>query len=401
MEESMKNKIIQKSTLVVLCVFIAVIARAEVGVISNEIKIGTIQDLSGPLAFLGTGVRDGAMLYFKFINARGGVHGRKIKFIYEDDGYQPPRAVQACKKLVVRDRIFCLFLVLGSAQVNAMYPFLAHRGIPCINPGTQNRVMGIPPRKYLFLADTTYTTMGKLSVEYIVEDLMIKNPKIACIYQDDTPGHDWRNGVRIGCRHYGLNVLELSYRRGAVDFSSQLAKCKDAGITHILMWTAVREPAFIMKEAQRLDYKATYFTSTASMDKKVLDLAGDSVGFSNGFYCTGVINDPITESNAAIRELKRNFARYGTCKITNFYNVYGYQSAKTLVEGLKRAGKNLTREGFIKALETLKNYNNGILAPITWGKNRRAGGNAVKMYKAINGYWRPIGKWRFSRIKEE
>jgi branched-chain amino acid transport system substrate-binding protein len=378
---------------------IATVCLAEEGVTANEIRIGSIMDLSGPIAFMGKGVSDGVKLYFKYINDQGGVHGRKLRLILEDDGYQPPRAVQACKKLITRNRVFCLFAILGSAQCNAMYPFLASRGIPLVLPATQNRDMGTPPRKYMFLADTDYTTQAKIAVEYIVEDMGVKRPKLACIYQDDTPGHDWRNGSRIAARHYGLDLLELSYKRGSVDFSSQVARCKDAGITHVLMWTLVREPAFILKEAKRIHYRAVYFTSTASMTKKILDLCGSAADYTKGLYCTGIVNDPISENTAGIRELKRNIAKYGMCKITNFYNGYGYQHAKTLVEGLRRAGKNLTREGLIRAFETFKNYNNGLLAPITWGPNRRAGGNAVKMFKAKNGYWKPIGTWRFSRIK--
>lgn len=382
-------------------IFVGGVCWAEVGISKDEIKIGGTGDLSGPVAFLGTGVRDGAVLYFKYINDEGGIHGRKIRYVFEDDGYQSPRAVQACKKLVTRDKVFCMFMVVGSAQVNAMYPFLESRGIPCLLPATQNRDMAVPPRKYLFLADPTYTTQAKLAMEYIVEDMGVKNPKIACIYQDDTPGHDWRNGARIGTKYYGLDLLELPYKRGAVDFSSQMAKCKNAGVTHILMWTLVREPAFIMKEAQRLQYKALYIAATPSGTKKVIHLAGDSIDYSNGFYLTAIINDPLSENTPGIRELKENMARYKMCDIENFYNAYGYQAAMTLVEGLKRVGRNLTREGLIKALETFKDFDNGFLAPITWGPNLRAGGSAIKMFKVKNGYWKPVGDWRFSKIKEE
>lgn len=374
---------------------------AEEGVTDTQIKIGGVGDLSGPIAFMGKGVRDGALCYFKDVNDQGGVHGRKIDFIYEDDGYQAPRAVQACKKLITRDHVFCVFLVLGSAQSNAMYPLLASKKIPLVTPATQNRAMAIPPREYLFLADPTYTSQGKLAVEYIVEDMGVKDPKIACIYQDDTPGQDWERGVHIGAKHYGLKVLDLPYKRGATSFSSQVAKCKEAGITHVLMWTLVREPAMILKEAQRMNYKPVFITATPSMAKKALDLAGDAVDFSSGLYCTGMVNDPATESTAGLEEFKKNMAKYKIGDVNNFYCLYGYQAAKTLVEGLQRAGRDLTREGLIKALETFDNFDNGILAPITWGPDQRAGGSAVRMYQAKGGKWVPIGNWRFSKIKEQ
>lgn len=396
--------VIKKSTWVLMVVMgilltICGAGFAEVGVSNTEIKIGATMDLSGPIAFMGKSVRDGALLYFKYVNDQGGVYGRKINFKVEDDGYQSPRAVQGAKKLITRDKVFCMFLILGSAQSNAMYPILKAQGIPLITPATQNEAMGVPPRKYLFLADTTYTSQGKLAVEYIMEDMGVKKPKFACIFQDDTPGHDWRNGVRIGTQHYGLDVLELAYKRGSVDFSSQIAKCKEAGITHLLVWSLVREPAILMKEAQRLEYKPTYFYANPSINKKVLELAGDAPSYNPKIYATNIMIDQYRENTPAIQLFKENIAKYGMCSLKDAYNVYGYQAALTLVEGLKRAGKDLTREGLVKAFESFDNYDNGIMGPITWGPNLRAGGNSVKVFQAKEGDWHSIMEgFRFSKI---
>ena len=313
-------------------------ANAEVGVTDDEIKVGGIMDLSGPIAFLGKGVRDGAMIYFNYINDNGGVHGRKINYLTEDDGYQSPRAVQACKKLVTRDKVFCLFGVVGSAQVYAMYPFLEARGVPIITPATQNRDMAVPPKKYLFLADTTYTAQGKLAVEWIVDDRGEKNPKIAVLYQDDAPGHDWKHGVAIGCKHYGLEFLDLPYKRGSVDFSSQIAKCKESGITHILMWTLVREPAMVLGECKRLEYKPTVITANPSISVKVLQLAGDTAFYVNGFYATNIMFDPLAEKSASYDLFREKQKEYGIGDPEDYYCVYGCQAAMTFVEGLKRAG---------------------------------------------------------------
>ncbi len=384
-----------------LCLLWGVVCWAEVGVTNNEIKIGCIADQSGPIAFMGKGVTDGAKLYFQYINDQGGINGRKINFLIEDDGYQPPRAVQAAKKLITKDKIFCFFMILGSAQVNAMYPLVETEGIPIVAPATQNRDMGVPPRKLLFLADTHYTAQGKLAVEYIVETMGEKKPKIACIYQDDTPGHDWRHGVNVGAKFYGLEVLDLPYKRGTVDFSSQMAKCKEAGITHCLLWTLVREPAILMKEAQRLQYKPTYFYANPSINKKVLELAGDALTYNPKIYATNIMIDPYRAKTPAMQLFEKNCAKYKTATIENSYNVYGYQAALTLVEGIKRAGKDLTRAGLIKALESFNKFDNGIMAPITWGPNLRAGGNSIKVFQVKEGDWHDITPgWHFSKIPD-
>ena len=396
----------KKSTLIIVMVmFMSVFGTgyvfAEVGVTDSEIKIGGILDLSGPIAFMGKSVSDGSKLYFKYINDQGGIHGRKINYLVEDDGYKAPRAVQAVKKLITRDKVFCIFSVLGSAQSNAMYPILKAKGIPLILPATQNQDMGVPPRKYLFLGDPTYTLQGKVAIEYIVEDMGIKNPKIACIYQDDTPGHDWRNGVRIGTKHFGLDVLELPYKRGTVDFSSQIVKCKNAGITHMLVWSLIREPGIMMKEAQRLQFKPTYIYATPSISKKVLELSGDALDYNDDIYGTSIWVDALREETPNLKLLKETIDKYGMGSIGDAFIVYGFQSAITLVEGLKRAGKDLTREGLIKALETFKNFDNGILSPITWGPNLRAGGSSVKMFKVQGSEWHSImDGWRYTKIKD-
>lgn len=391
---------------VVICLTLASVLTggvclAEVGVTKNEIKIGGILDQSGPIAAMGKGCIDGANLYFRYINDKGGIHGRKITYIAEDDGFQPPRAVQACKKLITRDKVFSFFMVLGSAQINAMYPILESQKIPLVYTATQSQEMAVPPREYLFLADTTYTEQGKLGVEWLVEDKKAKNPRIACIYQDDTPGHDWLNGVEIACKHYGIHMIKLPYKRGTVDFSSQVAKCKDAGITHLLQFTMIREPAIIFKEAQRLEYKPTVICAHPAMHPGVLKLAGDSVNHLSGLYLTSFMLDPVTETSATLEQFREHCAKDQTVNPNNTYALYGYQAAMTLVEGLDRAGKDLTRPGLIKALETFEGYDNGIIPPITWGPNLRGGsGAAVKIFEAKDSRWVSITKgWRASKIK--
>lgn len=226
-------------------------------------------------------------------------------------------------------------------------------------------------------------------------------PSIACIYQDDTPGHDWLSGVRIAAGHFGIDVLNLPYRRGAVDFSSQIARCKDAGISHVTMFTIIREPAMILKEAQRQQYRAVFITSHSSMGSTVLDLAGDAVEYSNGLYGFGVVYDFGSEDPAML-EYKSVATAYNV-EYEDFMHLYGYMGAAVLAEGLRRAGKNLTRNGLISALESFDNYTPGIRPPITWGPNLRDGCRAVGVGMARDGAWvslLPEGQWIYSFLEE-
>jgi branched-chain amino acid transport system substrate-binding protein len=167
------------------------------------------------------------------------------------------------------------------------------------------------------------------------------------------------------------------------------------------MWTLVREPAAILKEAMRLQYKPLWITSTASADNRVIALAGEAAYFGKGFLATGIAHNALVEDTPKIREFKENLKKYQLGDANNFYNWYGYGHGTTLVEGLKRAGKDLTREGLIKTLETFKDYENGVLSPVTWGPNLRAGGTSILMHKAEKGLWISFGGWRKSKIPED
>lgn len=378
------------------------VCSAEQGVTNDTIKVGATADISGPIAFMGRGMMDGIRLYFKYINDQGGVHGRKFEFLVEDDGYQSPRSVLGAKKLIIKDGVFAMVGVVGSTNAEAMYPILEANKVPLICPATGNKSVAVPPKRYLFLGDTDYSTQGKLAVEIIVEKMKVKKPKLAVIFQDDSPGHDWRNGCRIGAKYYGLDLLELPFKRGSVDFSSHIAKCKQAGATHVLLWTLVREPALIMKEAQRAQYKATYITSAASTAKKCIDLAGDSIDYSNGFLATANARSVNDNHVPAVKLFKQHVDKYKTGTKDDYYCLWGYQTAANFVEGVRRAGKNLTRDGLIAGLETFNKFDNGMLNPITWNKNRRAGGDAVMLYQAKGGEWQPLtGEWIFGKIKED
>lgn len=382
------------SMVVLLLVLGSVGAWAEEGVTDTEIRIGSTGDLSGPIAFMGVSVRDGLNLYFKYINDQGGIHGRKIKLLVEDDGFQSPRAVQGAKKLITRDGILFMTSNLGSAACNAMYPLLEQYKVPMIPAGTANEALAIPPRKYLFLIDTGYTIQGILGVQYIIESLGVKNMKPACIYQEDITGNQWLGGVKKGCERYGIkDILELPFKRGAVDFSAQIAKCKEAGVTHIFTHTNVREPAAMMKEAQRIQYRATYITDNASIGPKILELIGDTINSTNGYYGTGIINDVYTEDTKGYRLFKKLSKKYGMCSIDNTMHLWAFNTGMLVCDVLERAGKNLTRESLMKACEETQNYDNGIHCPITWSPDRRDGGRSVKIYKVVNGKWAPQTGW--------
>ena len=376
---------------------LATAAAAETGVTDKEIKLGAIMDLSGPIAFMGKGIAGGQATYYKYINDQGGVHGWKIKLLIEDDGYSPPKSVAAAKKLIERDKIFCISMVLGSAQALAMYPILERAGVPLVHTGTQNSRIGTPPKKYLFLADPSYLDQAKIQIAYAIKDMKMKKPKVGVVYQDDEPGQDYHKGVVLACKHYGLELaVDAPYKRGTVDFSSHVAKLKEAGVDLVMTWLLVREPAALLKEAMKVEYKAVWMTASGSADPMILKLAGDAAFYGNGFYAAGILAYPFKD-NPAAAELMAAFPKYNK-RPWSFYDYYSWGAAKIMVEALRRAGKNPTRESLIKGLETFKGYKTGIYGPLTWRPDKRAGNQSIQMQSAVklpggNHRWFPISSW--------
>jgi branched-chain amino acid transport system substrate-binding protein len=373
------------------------VASAEMGVTDTEVRIGGIVDLSGPIAFMGKGVSGGADTYFKMINDQGGVNGRKIVYLVEDDSYSPPKAVAAAKKLIERDKVFSIFMVLGSAQALAMYPTLERAGVPLIQPATQNSSVSDPPKELLFHADPTYIVQAKIGMDYAMKELKMEKPKVAVLYQDDEPGQDWLKGVKASCEHYNLQlVAEVSYKRGTVDFSSQVVKMKEAGADLVMMWTLVREPAAILKEAMKLQWQPVWITATPSTADVVLKLSGDSAFYGKGFFGTAILAFP-WEVNPAAAEFIKVWPKYNQ-RPWGFYDWYGWGCAKIMVEGLKRAGKDLTRKGLVKAFESFKDYQSGVFGPITWGPGKRSGSQECIIEAAVKfpggGKWIPVSGFR-------
>lgn len=272
---------------------------------------------------------------------------------------------------------------MGAGGIMAILPFLKENKVPMLPAGTANEAIFIPPQKYVFVSDTSYRILGIIAVRYTKETLKAASPKIAIIYPDDLTGAQWVTGVKQGFeKYYGIkDTLDLSYKRGAVDFSAEIAKCKQAGVTHVFIHGNVREPAGILKEAQRVQYKPVYFTNATAGANKVVELCGDAINYSNGFYLSTYGRDMNTD-NAGFRRYRDLVKKYNMGTIDNNMNAWGFHSATLLCEVLKRSGRDLTREGFIAAAETMTDFDDGLLVPVTWRSDRRGGGDTALIFKA-------------------
>lgn len=196
-------------------------AQGTQGVSDTEIVIGTHQDLSGPVAALGVPLRDGMLLAVDEINAAGGIHGRKLRLIVEDSGFDPKKAVLATQKMLTQDKVFAMVATLGSATTQASMPSVLERGVPLLFSGTPADFTYAPFHKLKFGLSSPYGEQVRAQVRWAVEKLGKK--KFGILYQDDETGQNVLRATEEQLKVHGLALVErASYKRGAIDFSSQI-----------------------------------------------------------------------------------------------------------------------------------------------------------------------------------
>ena len=361
--------------LTILALFIVVAVGAAQaddapGVTDESILIGMTADLTGNIAFVGQQGLAGVRLYFDHVNASGGVHGRRLELRIEDDGYQPPRTMAAVRKLLNRDGVFCFVANLGTAPNVATFPLVERERVPVVMPLTLSSQMSTPAKRYVFGIDPNYVAESWLLVQHLVETVGTEGVRLAAFYQDDDFGRDGLKGLRDAAAHYGLPIVaEEGHKRAAVDFSAQALNLRQADPTHVVLITINRESAALMRETQQAGWQPQFLATIPAADAKTVQLAGDA---ADGLIGLGMFD---YDSDVASMQLYRDLLDEHAPgePLPSIYHTLAFGGAQTLVEGLRRAGRELTREKLVAALESLDHWQGPVMPPVTYGPKLRGG----------------------------
>jgi ABC-type branched-subunit amino acid transport system substrate-binding protein len=363
---------------------------AEVGVTDDSVFVGCSNSFSGPLVYPGTQlVNNGLEAYFGYVNDRGGIHGRKILTQYYDDGYKPQNAVANTKRLVERDNVFAIVSSQGTGPVMATVKYLTKNQVPLIFP-----FQGVPisGQKTIFTSFTPYPNQSELVVTWLVKVKGFK--RIGILYQDDKYGYTFRDPAKKTLAKFGLKLIAAeSYKRGAKDLSAQVAKLSKANLDACLLVATPPPGAAFLKEAHKQGWKDTKIISSGPLtDEKYINLSG---GVGEGIWGLSLWPDPVNSNDPAVVEYREIMEKYGKDrdKTPNRYSLYGYYYAKLFVAGLQRAGKDLTRESYIAALEGIKGWENGITPPVSFSATDHLAQNSGFMVEVQKGIFRPISGW--------
>ena len=320
------------------------------GVSRDEIVVGSIQDLSGPIALLGAPVRDGMLMRFEDANAAGGVHGRQLRLVVEDAGYDPKRGVLAARKLIQRDHVFAFLANLGTPVVMATMPVIVGAGRPHLFPFSPHESTYSPRHPLKFQMFAPYRDYMDAATRHMVQSRGYE--RTCVLYQDDDYGLEVLKGVEAALAKLKLPLVDkTSYKRGATDLSSQVARLRAAGCDFVVLATVVRETVAAMSEARKTGWNVDMLVTASGYSAQTHELGGRAV---EGLYGVTVLPHPYAEG--ANRELADWIARYamrfGTAP--NVWSVMGYQVADLFVKAAQQAGPDLTVERFVVAMESLQ-----------------------------------------------
>jgi len=331
----------------------ALSARADAGVSDREIVVGQFAAFSGPAAQLGQRLNVGIQAYFKAVNEQGGVNGRTLRLVTRDDGYEPDRAVAAVKALIEQDQVFALVGAVGTPTGLAAVPVLTAAKVPLVGMFTGAQSLREPFNRYVFHVRASYFDETERIVQHLTT---LGMKKIAVFYQNDAYGKAGLEGVTRALERRQLKpAATATFERNSVDVAAALQGILPAQPEAVVQIGAYKACAEFIKQARARGYGGQFFNVSFVGSKALADELGPA---GMGVVISQVVPFPYTPSLPVVREYQQRMKEAGQTEL-DFSSMEGYLIAKVFVEGLKRAGRNLTREGLIAALESMKDVNLG------------------------------------------
>ncbi|MEY2617893.1 MAG: hypothetical protein RL522_895 [Pseudomonadota bacterium] len=338
------------------------------GVTDTEIVIGTHIDLSGPAAIGMPPLRNSMQMRIDEVNAAGGIHGRKIRLIIEDNASAPQQAVRAVQKLIKSDGVFAILNPFGSGPNAATVKMATDAGVVVFAPWGASaiiqKVSGNSP--LLFTTVQNYDTTTASALSWAVKNW--KASKVGVIYQEGPFGDLVRAGINQSLKDGGFSVAaEAAYKAGDIDFSSQVAKMKAANVDLIVAGTVTRETLGVMAEVKKLNWsQVKVLTTIPGRSTVVANLGKESVeglyGIGGWRLHSGDSTDPaVAKFFAAYKQ------RFNVDADENSANGYSYTS--WFIAGLQAAGRNLTTESLVAALKASRHQDFTTFAPQSFVNN--------------------------------
>jgi branched-chain amino acid transport system substrate-binding protein len=373
---------------------------ATPGVTNTEIHLGSSVPLSGEAAIAGNVAR-GAEAYFKYVNDKGGVLGRKIKFTYLDDGYDPGRAVNNTIRLVQQEQVFAMFSSLGTNNNLAVRKLLNDAKVPQLYVSSGATTFGRDYKKYPWTIGyiPPYSEEGVIYGQYVVKN--IKKAKIAVLYQNDDYGRDLVAGLRRGLGSKAKSIAaRVGYDPTSSDVQPQVTQLKASKANVLMIFAFGKFSLQAFNAVSRLNWKPQIFVNDVSSASALMSIVPQKA--ANGSISIVFGKDPASSqwrTDKGIRLFQSVLKKYGndisSRDLKDGYFTAGMATAYTMVTTLKKAGKNLTRQSVMRAATHLNEKGNPFLLPGIVARTTptsRFPLTQVRLQRWANNSWRPFGK---------
>jgi branched-chain amino acid transport system substrate-binding protein len=374
-------------------------AASETGVTSSQVLIGGTIPLSGPASAYQS-VGKGAAAYFRYVNAHGGVNKRKIKYVYKDDGYDPSRTADKTRELVQQDKVFAIFNSLGTEQNLATRAYLNAIKVPQLFAASGATTFGKDYKKYPWTIayQPNYRAEGTIYGRYVAKT----SPKarVGVLYQNDDYGKDLLAGLRNGLgRKAGLIKAKQSYDVTDPDVQSQISRLKAAKVNTLMVFAT---PLFAIQSyvyAHKFGWHPKVYMNAVSSAANVMGIAKAGAGKKQVEGSISIVflkdpTDPRWKTDPGMKLYRTIMKRFKGGNPNDVYAVYGMSAAHTFVAALKKAGKNPTRAGIMKAATSLNVKNDPFLLPgvtVKTGPGDHFPLDQSKLQRYHNGHWVSFG----------
>ncbi|MCL4425556.1 MAG: ABC transporter substrate-binding protein [Firmicutes bacterium] len=359
----------------------------------EPIKLGGIFDITGGTGDVGAPYADGVKDYIKYINSKGGVNGRQINLIDIDYAYQIPKALDAYKKLTTQDKVVAI-LGWGTGDTEAMVPLITKDKIPFMSASYSEHLLELSTHPYNFLIAQSYSDQLKMVLKWIKDNWKdtSRKPRAAFIYNDTGFGLSPIADGEKYAAEVGVELVDkVNVPLTALDATSQLTNMQKKNPDFAIIQETGMATATVLKDAKRLKLPTKFIGLNWAFDEKVIKLAGEAAEGYVGVVPFAFASDDIP----AIKPLKEatNASGKKWDERTQKY-VQGWATAMVMVEGLKRAGDDLSGEGIKKALEGIQNFDTGgLAAPVSFSSSSHRGSTQARLYEVKGGKFVPLTGW--------
>jgi branched-chain amino acid transport system substrate-binding protein len=375
---------------------------ADPGLTGNSILLGGTVPLTGPAAAFAS-VAPGADAYFRYVNDRGGVFGRKIRYKYVDDGFEVARTVDQTRRLVQQDRVFAIFNSIGTEHAIAVRPYLNQVRVPHVFTGTGASTFQAERGRYPWSMGFLPSFVGEGAIygRYVVASM--PRGRIAVLYENTDYGRDLTKGLRRGLgRRAGRIVSVRSYETTDSDVTSQISQLKRSGANTFMLFAT---PGFAIQaflSAHRQAWRPRTFISSVSIEPSIMKVIrlNTSAPATAGTISMGYLRDPTSPTwnrDPAVRLYRQIMRRYlPGRKASDVYHYYGMAVAHSMVHALRKSGRNLSRAGLQRAVTHLNQTDNPFLLPgvavRTSPRNYFPIARAKLFRYSAKGQWVPFGR---------